>query len=626
MKHNHGQELVMNRVRLTTQNLLARVGLSLFLAFLAAAAFYAAFAPPEAIKNVIGYGGTHLLVAMKRQAPNLLRMYPEDLAREAHYAALVTAQGSFWSIFGATFGGVSALSFVLLSYLFRKKGQVEQKDEFKRGSRLLPPAEHNQAIRAEYGDAPPRELGQAVTLGKEQLLVPEALSYRHFAFVGASGYGKSTAIEELMAQAMAFGHKGLVLDVKGAYYAKFGRPGDRILSLYDKRSEAWDFWHEPLATPEKIAAAMIEETSDHNKFFWKGARALLASLLRQNKDLAGLWTDFNRPLAEIRAKLADANELSRRVVGDNDSEQGDGIVGTTVLDFAFLRDLGYWTRGKKPLSITRWLTDNTDSSWIFVIVNEADIEVTQPLLRVWFDLAVLAALERDDADPKNLHTWLVIDELKSVGKLPSLPQILDKGRKYRTSVVAGFQATTQLRAIYGDHEAENILQGLQNQFFYRMSSAKAAEEASLALGDEEVLQAVDGVSFGVDSTSDRGTISRQYTKKRLVLPDALRNQEILRCYAKLCHHMPTEIHFEPARTPRRNQASLCAYPPAGHTPTAAGAEVKDANAPSRPAAAATPEPGSATDLTAAPVPAAASTAAAKPGRSLEGALSIFEQI
>jgi hypothetical protein len=566
MKHNHGQEIVLNRVRLTTQNVLARVSLCLCLTFAMSALAYVLLAPPLAIRNVIGYGGSHLLVTIKRQAPSLLHMHPEDLAHDRYYGAQLDAQQTFWHRLGTGASSFAALSFIVLTYIFRKKGKAEEADEFKRGSRLVSAKEHNRLMRSAYGAKSPLEMGQEIELGKEKLLVPEALSYRHFSFVGASGYGKSTTIEELMAQVRAHGHKALVLEIKGAYYAKFGRPGDRILSLYDQRSEAWDFWHEPLATPDKIAAAMIEETGGQNKFFWKGARALLASLLRLNQDLAGLWQDFNRPVAEIRAKLSDHGELSRRVVGDHDSEQGDGIVGTTVLDFAFLRDLGYWAKGKVPFSVTTWMNDNADRSWVFLVVNEADLEVAGPLLRVWFDLAVLAALERDEMDKTNVHTWLVIDELKTVGKLPSLPHILDKGRKYRTSVVVGYQATTQLRAIYGDDEAENIMHGLQNKFFYRMASAKAADEASQSLGEEEVIQAVDGVSFGIDSTSDRGTISRQHAKKRLVLPDALYNQEQLRCFVKLCHHMPTEARFHVASRPRLNVPSMSRYPPPDHRP------------------------------------------------------------
>ena len=115
------------------------------------------------------------------------------------------------------------------------------------------------------------------------------------------------------------------------------------------------------------------------------------------------------------------------------------------------------------------------------------------------------------------HTWLILDEAKTVGRLPSLPHILDKGRKFRTSVVLGFQAVSQLETVYGKAEAKSILQGLQNQVIFRMSEATSAEYASEYLGDQEVEQASIGQSF--NDKSERGSVNHSLVKKRLVMAE-----------------------------------------------------------------------------------------------------------
>jgi type IV secretory pathway TraG/TraD family ATPase VirD4 len=140
--------------------------------------------------------------------------------------------------------------------------------------------------------------------------------------------------------------------------------------------------------------------------------------------------------------------------------------------------------------------------------------------------------------------WLVIDELKSVGQLPSLPGILDKGRKYKTSVVLGFQAISQLKKIYGDADATSILQGLQNQFYFRMTEPSCSEYVSRMIGSEDVEQASFGVSFGAESKQDRGSLNQTRKERSLVMPEEVRALETLHAFAKICHHHPVKLRFE----------------------------------------------------------------------------------
>jgi hypothetical protein len=481
----------------------------------------------------------------------ILGVRTEDIHAAAKYWSLMHSRGTDFGLLAWILLGAIVAVFLILTLVHEVKWNKTRLDRFQRGNSLVPVEIHNKLIGKKYGPKPPHHMGQVLKLGREKVLIPESLQYRHLAFLGASGYGKSTAIEEILYHAQEKGQKCIIVDLNGAYWSKFGRVQDRILSLHDARSASWTLWSEPLLHPENLAAALIEAEGSSHAYFWKGARALLASLLRLNRDVKGLMEDLNRPIPELREKLLKAGEISVRVLGDSASEQADGIIGTTALDFAFLRDLRH-LEPKNPedgFSLSRWILDDEEVSWVFLTVREIDLEQTRPLLRLWFDVACLAVLQRHPDDKRSPHLWLVVDELKSVGQLPSLPGILDKGRKYKASMVLGFQALSQLKKIYGEHDAASIVQGLQNQFFFRMTEVDCAEYASKVIGCEDVEQASFAVSFGEKKDKDRGSINHARTQRRLVMPDEIRSLDILEAYAKLCHHNPLKMTFKPsART------------------------------------------------------------------------------
>jgi type IV secretory pathway TraG/TraD family ATPase VirD4 len=191
-----------------------------------------------------------------------------------------------------------------------------------------------------------------------------------------------------------------------------------------------------------------------------------------------------------------------------------------------------------------------------VLVNDADLEVAKPLLRVWFELATLAVLGRNPTDPNNLHTWLIVDELKTIGQLPSLPSILDKGRKYRASVVLGFQAISQVQKIYGEDDARSILQGLQNQFFFRMTEVESAEYVSDLLGEQDVQKPVFTSGFGAAEYGNRGSVTQSLVKQKLVLPEEICRLETLKAYAKLSGQRPFPIAFEVKNRARVNEGAI----------------------------------------------------------------------
>ena len=548
MAYNHGQDLAMVDLKLTTQALTKRLLWSLVIGLIVIGVCVM-LGPRDMVVNVLWYLKAQAFLEVRRLP--IFGVRRQDIYELVKPLYLMRRQADSW-LFSLELGaGASAVSFGLFTYFFWRRGQRSLTEQVMRGARLSTPRQHNWAMRRIYRKLPPTDMGRRLVMGAEKLIVPESLQYLHFAFAGASGTGKSTAIREVMAQALERGDKGLVVDLGGAYYSRFGRAGDHVLSLRDPRSEAWDFWHEEGVPEEAMAAAMIEAESGNNPYFWKGARAVLTSLFRINSSVATLLADFKKPTSELREKLRAKDEISRRIIGEGDGDQADGIIGTTVLDFAFLKELNQWARpGKAFFSIARWMNDHSDKSWTYIIVTEDDLEVVRPLLRLWFDIACLAAMRRDPDDPTACHTWLFLDEIKTLGRLPSLPAILDKGRKFRTSVVLGFQAISQVQSTYGKDDEQSILQGVQNQILFGMTEANSAEYVSELLGEQEVEQASIGHSFGQRSQSDRGSVNRSVVRRRLVMPEEVRNLEVLHAFMRLGRHAAARVHFNLKNYPK----------------------------------------------------------------------------
>jgi len=555
-----GERIKAFKAREATKDLMVRLGFGVLFGAVMAGVMVIIFSPSGLVLNLLEVVRTTLVMKV-RELP-LFGLRKEDVWEHMKALFYLKKDLGEWVKVATVFGVFSVGMTAFLWLDFYRKGGGQRGDFYRRGSRLVPPRAHNLHVAFKYRKSPPHKMGIPLKLGRQKVVIPEALQYRHFAFMGAAGYGKSTAIEEILAHAKGAGHKCLVVDLNGIFYSRFGRSEDHLLSLRDGRSRPWSFWseggEEDGLFAENMAAALVEEEGGSHQYFWKGARALLASLLRVNSSIEELHLDLRKPVGEIRKKLQEADEISTRVLGDQDGDQADGILGTVALDFSFLGELkAIEPKEESGFSITRWMRDDKDLSWVFLSVREQDLEQTRPLVRLWFDLACLAALQRVPDDPESPHVWLVIDEVKSIGRLPSLPGILDKGRKYKTSVVLGFQALSQLQKIYGDADSRSILQGLQNQFFFRMTEPSCSEYASRVIGCEEVDEVSYGVSLSQKTGRDhrqQGSINQARRERSLVMPEEIRGLETLEAYAKICHHNPVKLIFEVSERRRLQSA------------------------------------------------------------------------
>lgn len=142
----------------------------------------------------------------------------------------------------------------------------------------------------------------------EQLLtlagiwVAPADATKHFKLIGTTGAGKSTAIRELLHQALQRGDRAVIADPDGGYLASFydrGR-GDVILNPFDARSRKWSVFADigSIQDADLMARSLIPDsgsTGSSGEREWSGyARTFVSAVLRRcmangETDPAELW-------------------------------------------------------------------------------------------------------------------------------------------------------------------------------------------------------------------------------------------------------------------------------------------------------------------------------------------------
>ena len=348
------------------------------------------------------------------------------------------------------------------------------------------------------------------------LPIYDSIEGRHVSFVGPTGTGKSTLIKHWISKNMAKGNQGIIIDINGEFYSEFGREQDVILSLKDKRSVAWDYGNE--ANPAEIAKYLIEPGKE--PFFSKGAKVVLRNLLEEN-NADELWDLIDD---EDDEKLRECLQgISKKIIGAKGSGQEAGIIGNTVLEMTWLEQLNYWARksGKdEPFSVMDWAKNGSDK-WIFVVFSDEDKEEIQPLLRIWFNLAILGLLKRPSYN-KLPKIDFIIDEINSVGKLDLLPTLLERGRKPGGRAKLGAQTKHTWIKQYGEQDAKTIDTNISCRFIFRTSEPREAQDYADLCSTSEVLRK--SSSGGLGAKGDKGadeTIQESITEVKNVLPSEI---------------------------------------------------------------------------------------------------------
>lgn len=165
-----------------------------------------------------------------------------------------------------------------------------------------------------------------------------------------------------------------------------------------------------------------------------------------------------------------------------------------------------------------------------MVTSEEHLVAMRGLITAWVGFLANGILQLPEDVNNTRHLWLVGDEFSSLYKIAGFADALSKMRKFGGHCMIGMQSYPQLVKNYGQDEADEIIDLLNTQHFFRSMRTRIAEFASEQLGEQEIEQMRENYSYGANTIRDGISYGKQLVKRRLVLSSEISNLNNLECY------------------------------------------------------------------------------------------------
>lgn len=451
---------------------------------------------------------------------------------------LVKNTFSIWQLWGSLLGGF-VLASVIMVFVVKYNKMVFKGaafSRFYRGTQLVTQDALARLTRE-------RKKQQVTIAG---VPVPTQAESKHFAIGGATGTGKTTVMKEMMLGVMKRGDKQVILDPDGEFLSTFYRPGDVILNPYDERSVGWSFFNEIRNEFDfnRYARSMIvqsssaesEEWNDYGRLLFREvARKVYQTSPSPSVEEVFRWT--NRSSMEELEEFAEGTEAQALFTGNDRASSSVRFVLSNKLAPHLIMPGG-------DFSLTDWLADDS-SKTLFITWTEATRAALQPMISCWVDTVIQIVLGRQTGKGKDVWVWL--DELESLGHLPTLGAGLTRGRKKGLHIVSGYQSYSQIVDVYGENLAETMLTNHRSNIVFAVGrQGKAtAERMSTALGEHEVMRDKQGRSYRWGEWATRSR-NHDVTNERVVMPSEIMALDDLHGYMSFPGSLPVaKFEVEP---------------------------------------------------------------------------------
>ncbi len=333
----------------------------------------------------------------------------------------------------------------------------------------------------------------------------------------------------------------MIVDTTGGFVSHFfDEKTDKLLNPFDKRSQEWCLWSECVETTndfDELADSLIPQAQSYDVFWIKAARqafSVCAALLAQNKEYS-----LSKLLhITLKASLGEAGHMLKETsVASYFSKEADktamsirATLASHIKCLEVLNDLE--PSDEKAFSIDRWIKESKEV-FFFLHTKPKQRAFLKPLLSAWFSLAVKALMDLKP-DP-NRRIWFIVDELASLHQLSSLETALAEARKYGGCFVIGFQNLSQIEDIYNPTVAKVLIDLTVSKLIFETVDPMNARRFSEMLGEQEVLESSENVSFGANEIRDGVSLSHQKRFQPLIRSSDIMQLKPLNCYAKIAN-------------------------------------------------------------------------------------------
>ncbi|MFA6038329.1 MAG: type IV secretion system DNA-binding domain-containing protein [Legionellales bacterium] len=441
---------------------------------------------------------------------------------------------------------IIGLYFVAIG-LLTLKGFTQSRRKFLRGSKLISPEALTRHLQLRFK-------ASRITLGGVPLV--KETRRKHILLIGATGSGKTQGILELLKGFRDEGYKIIIIDPECTAVKYFYRNHhDIIINPMDARAKPWHFWSDARneSQLEYIAASLVPEPKSGADPFWHQASRVLfletaKIVLRERHEYQG---DVNgKPGVKRLLSLlttADLKILEKALKGtvaeamvSSDAEKIALSVKATLS--AYMRCLELLENNDHGFSIREWVHDKNDA-WLFITSREDMHETFKPLLSVMLDVVANEMLTLDE-DPKR-KIAVVIDEEASLNPSRSLQEVRARGSKRGIQVISGYQTTAQAVALSNSASAQALSSMYGTRVYFMCNDADSARQASRDLGQQEIIENNEQISFGANTIRDGVSLSQQRRVVDLVMPEQIMNLKPLHAYLRLSGNYPiTQIKVD----------------------------------------------------------------------------------
>jgi type IV conjugative transfer system coupling protein TraD len=369
---------------------------------------------------------------------------------------------------------------------------------------------------------------------------------QHMLVSGTTGSGKTNLLNELIPQIRSRNEKAIIVDMTGSFVQQYFNPEtDVLLNPFDERTANWLPWADCSTKYDykAMAKAIVGEPALNDSFWDHSSQTIIAEALqltdseRSIKKMLQVLSYI--PLHEysqffrntLAASLTDAH-------GDKTTLSIRATMSNKVAVFDHLSETD------NPFSIKDFVLNQQIKGWLFISATPEQRDSITPLISSWVDIVLKGIMKRPVLQ-ENPNTWLVMDELPSISKIPSLKTALAESRKYGGCIVAGIQNIHQLMAIYGQNEALSLLDQFNTRFMFRVGDQNTAQILSATLGQVETLEVQESLSFGANTIRDGVNLNTLEKKHNLVMPTEIMKLPNLSCFVKLAGNCPiTKLTFK----------------------------------------------------------------------------------
>jgi type IV conjugative transfer system coupling protein TraD len=373
---------------------------------------------------------------------------------------------------------------------------------------------------------------------------------QHLLFCGTTGTGKSNCFTHLFPQIRDQKQRAIIVDTTGEFVSRYYREGkDVLINPFDERSVSWNPWVEceyPYHYDE-IAYGFIPQTGN-DRFWSESARTVFSEALMflANEDSRNVDELYSLLLEDSLLNLYKA--LINTPAASLLDPSGDKTAMSIRSHLApYLKVLRYLPKNKPVFSVRDWVknteTNSEHDSWLFITSTPDQRETLKPLLTGLMTIA-FNALMNTKPDPHR-RLWFVIDELISLNKQEVLPKALAEIRKYGGCIAAGIQNIPQLQEQYGNAETKSLTSLFNTKVVFRNGDPETARHMSQMLGEQEVKETIEGLSYGAHQMRDGVSLNEQKRMKPVVSATDIMALNDLEAYLKLPGNLPiTHLKFE----------------------------------------------------------------------------------